>query len=362
MTLLLILLAEHFVASVSQMSGDVQASGCHGHTLIAWHDATGVAAAVDGKIINVSPATRGTPAVACGQDSWLVVWPSEDFSVDGRRVALDGTLLAPITIFHGPFGASEVAAGYGQSAFLVAWADGVTIRATRVGDNGAVLDAPIAVAPEGFFVAPRIVWTGATFFVAWAEKGANPFLVAPVRLWGTRVTQEGHADAVSLPMIDSGAGTGGLAASLTTSSDRLMLAWVAQHGPQTCVDVAEINDSCVVLAPPRQIRCSGDAAGDGIPAFDQAQVRWSRGELVLVWRELMPDFSSVLRATRVGVDTLPHAAISQRGWAPGLATTSDGVAVVYFAAFPFPNEAMVGVFMRVIAQDPLPARRRAARH
>jgi hypothetical protein len=111
-TLLLVLLAEHFVVSVSQMSGDVQASGCHGHMLIAWHDATGVAAAVDGKIVNVSPSTRGTPAVACGQDSWLVVWPTEEFGVDGRRVALDGTLLAPIPIFRGPFGASEVAAGY----------------------------------------------------------------------------------------------------------------------------------------------------------------------------------------------------------------------------------------------------------
>jgi hypothetical protein len=163
-------------------------------------------------------------------------------------------------------------------------------------------------------------------------------------------------------MIDSGAGTSGLSASLTTSGDRLMLAWVAQHGPQTCVDEAEVNDSRVVLAPPKQIRCSGDAAGDGIPVFEQAQARWSRGELVLVWRELMPDFSSVLRATRVGGDTLPHAVISQRGSAPGLATTPDGVAVAYFSAFPFPNEATVGVFMRVIAQDPLPARRRAARH
>src|SRR5437763_1528296 len=280
------------------MSGDVQSSGCHGHLLIAWHDATGVAAAVDGKIVDISPSTRGTPAVACGQDSWLVVWPSEEFGVDGRRVALDGTLLAPITIFRGPFGASEVAAAYGGSTFLVAWADGVTIRATRVGDNGAVLDMlPIAVAPTGFFVAPRIVWTGSTFFAAWAEKGANPFLVAPVRLWGTRVTLEGRADAVSLPMIDGGTGTGGLAASLTTSGDRLMLAWVAQHGTQTCVDVAQVNDSRVVLEPPKQIRCSGDAAGDGVPVLDQAQLRWSRGELVLVWRELMPDFSSVLRAT-----------------------------------------------------------------
>jgi hypothetical protein len=363
-SLLIVLLLEHLVARVEQASGDVQASGCHGHLLVAWHDDSGVAATVDGRVpINVSASTRGTPAVACGASSWLIAWPSEDFGVDGRRVALDGTLLEPLTIFHGAFGASEVAAAYGGSEFLVAWADGVTIRATRLTDGGAVLDAPsISVAPTGFFVAPRIVWNGSAFFVAWVEKGANPFIVAPVRLWGTRVTAEGRADAVSLPMIDSGAGTGGLQASLTTSGDRMTLAWVAQHGPQTCVDIAQVNESRAVLASPRQIRCSGDAAGEGVPVLDQGQIRWSRGELVLVWRELMPDSSSVLRATRVDVDKPPYAVISQRGWGAGLATTSDGVTVAYFAAFPYPDEATVGVFTRVVEQDPKPARQRAVRH
>ena len=281
-----------------------------------------------------------------------MVWPSEDFGVDGRRVALDGTLLAPIAVFRGAFGASEVAAAYGNSEFLVAWADGVTIRATRLGDDGAVLDAPpIAVAPAGFFVAPRAVWTGSTFFVAWAEGAANPFFVAPVRLWGTRVSAEGRADPVLLPVIDSGAGTGGLAASLTAAGERLTLAWVAQHGTQTCVDVADL-----ATAACGQIRCSGDAAGDGIPVLDQAQARWSRGELVLVWREIMPNFASVLHATRVDIDSLPHATISQNGLAAGLTATADGVLIAYFAGFP------VGVFTRVIPQDPQPARRRAARH
>jgi hypothetical protein len=320
--------------------------------LIAWRDGSGISAAVDGKVVNVSASTRGTPAVACGQSSWLVVWPSEDFGVDGRRVAFDGSLLAPITVFRGAFGASEVAAAYGTDEFLVAWADGVTIRATRLADNGAVLDAPsIAVALPGFFVAPRAVWTGSAFFVSWAEGAPNPFLVAPVRLWGTRVSAEGRADPVLLPLIDSGAGTGGLAASLTAAGERLTLAWVAQHGTQTCVDVADLSDRRV-----REVRCSGDAAGDGIPVFDQAQARWSRGELVLVWREIMPDFSSVLRATRVDVDTLPHATISKNGLAPGLTTTADGVVVAYFAGFP------VGVYTRVVLQDPQPARRRAVGH
>jgi len=362
-TLFLVLLLEQLVGRVSQMTGDVQASACHGHLLVAWRDADSISAAVDGRVVSVSDSTRGTPAVACGSGSWLVAWPSEDFGVDGRRIAFDGTLLPPMTIFRGPFGASEVSAAYGAGEFLLAWADGVTIRATRLSDAGAVLDAPpITVAPDGFFLAPRAVWTGSTFFVAWAEKGTNPFFVAPVRLWGTRVSTDGHADAVSLPMLDSGTGTGGLAASITPSGDALALAWVAQHGPQTCVDVAKVNDHRVVLAPPRQIRCSGDAAGDGVPVLDQAQIRWSRGELLLAWRELTPNFTSVLRGTRVDIDSPPYTTISKNGWGSGLTTTNDGVAVVYFASFPFPDDADTGVFLRVMPQQAPPVHGRAVRH
>jgi hypothetical protein len=331
------------------MSGDVQASGCHGHLLLAWRDGTGIAAAVDGRVVNVSATTRGTPAVACGVDSWLVVWPSADFGVDGRRVALDGTLRAPLSIFRGPFGASEVAAAYGNGTFLVAWADGVTIRAVRVADSGAIIDAlPISVAPEGFFVAPRVVWTGSTFFVAWAEKPANPFGASPVRLWGTRVNGA-KADPILVPLL--GSGTGGLAASLTANGDRITMAWVAQHGEQTCVDVADVGGAT------KQIRCSGDAAGDGIPVLDQAQILANRGELAVVWRELMPDFSSVLHAARVGIDTPPFATLSESGWGAGLAATVDGVTAAYFAAFPPPDQVTVGVFTRAIEQAKTPRRR-----
>ena len=337
------------MAGVNAMSGDVQPSGCHGHLLVAWRDAGGVRAVVDGRAVNVSTSTRGTPAVACGADSWLVAWPSEDFGVDGRRIAFDGTLLAPITIFRGAFGASEVAAAYGRDQFLVAWADGVTIRATRLSDAGSVLDSPpVAVAPNGFFVAPHAAWTGSVFFVAWAEKGSSPILAAPVRLWGTRVSAEGHADPVAVPML--GSGTRGLAASLTTSGDRITLAWVAEHGTQTCVDVADVGGA------PKQFRCSGDAAGDGVPVLDQAQILWSRGELVLLWRELMPDFSSALRVARVSLDTPPYATVSANGSGAGLTATSSGVAAVYFSGFP------ASIFMRVIQQDPKPSHIRAVRH
>jgi hypothetical protein len=347
--LALVLLAERLLAPVNQMSGDVQASGCHGHLLAAWRDAGGVQAVVDGHAVNVSTSTRGTPAVACGASSWLVVWPSQDFGVDGRRVRFDGTLLAQLTIFRGPFGASEVAAAYGRDEFLVAWADGVTIRATRVTEGGGVIDAPpLTVAPNGFFVAPRATWTGSTFFVAWAEKASSPILVAPVRLWGTRVSADGGVDPVSVPILGSGAR--GAAASLTTSGDRITMAWVAEHGVQTCVDVADVGGAVT------QFRCSGDAAGDGVPVLDQAQILWSRGELVLVWRELMPDFSSVLHAARVGVDKPPFATVSSDAFGAALAMTSDGVAAVYFSGFP------VNVFSRTIQQDAAPGRRRAAGH
>jgi hypothetical protein len=353
---------EQLIARVTDMSGDVQASGCHGHLLVAWREGSGIAAAADGRKLTISASTRGTPALACGNDSWLVVWPSEDFGVDGRRVALDGTLLAAGPLFRGPFGASEVAASHGDSGFLVAWTDGVTVRAMRVSDAGAAVDTPsLGVGVTGLFVAPRIVWTGSAFFLAWAEDRINPLSPKPTRFWGTRVSSGGRVDAVSQPMIEANAGLRGLQPSLATSGDRITFAWVAEHGTQTCVDVAQVNEARNILVPPTQLRCSGD---DGSPVLDETEIRWSRGELVLVWRELRSDSSSTLGAMRlderaVPKDAAPYAPLASRAWGTGAGTASDGVAAVYFATFTPPDEATVGVFMRVIEQDKVPARRRA---
>lgn len=353
---------EQLVSRVTEMTGDVRASGCHGHLLVAWRDGNGIAAAADGRKLVISTSTRGTPAVACGNDSWLVVWPSEDFGVDGRRVALDGGLLATAPLFRGPFGASEVAAAYGDNGFLMAWTDGVTVRATRVNDAGTALDAPpLSVGLTGVFVAPRIVWNGSTFFLAWAEDRINPLSPKPTRFWGTRVSAGGKVDAVSLPMIEAGAGLSGLQPSVTTNGDRITIAWVAEHGAQTCVDVAQVNDARKVLVAPKQLRCSGD---DGTPALDEAEIRWSRRELILVWRELRSDFSSVLRVARLderatlvdpSFDLLSRAGAASLG--PGLASTSAGVAAAYFSTLPPPEETTAGVWMRVVEQDPSARRR-----
>lgn len=355
---------EQLVARTPEMTGDVQASSCHGHLLVAWRDGNGIAAAADGRKLVISASTRGTPAVACGNDSWLLVWPSQDFGVDGRRVALDGTLLAAAPLFRGPFGASEVAAAHGDSGFLVAWTDGVTVRATRVSDAGKVVDAPpLGVGLTGVFVSPRILWTGSTFFVAWAEDRINPLSPKPTRIWGTRVSAGGKVDAISLPMIEAGAGLRGLQPSLTTNGVRITIAWVAEHGAQTCVDVAQVNDARNVLVPPKQLRCSGE---DGAPVLDEAEIRWSRGELVLVWRELRSDFSSVLRAARLdekavlvdsSFDLLSRPNAASLG--PGLASSSAGVVAAYFSTLPPPEETAAGVWLRVLEQGPGPARRRA---
>jgi hypothetical protein len=354
---------EQLVARAAEVAGDVRASGCHGHLLVAWRDGNGIAASADGRALSITSSTRGTPAVACGSGSWLVVWPSDDFGVDARRVAFDGSLLPEAALFRGPFGASEVAAAYGDSGFLVSWTDGVTVRAARVSDAGTVLDAPpLGVGLTGVFVAPRIVWSGSTFFLAWAEDRTNPLSPKPTRFWGTRVSAGGRVDAVSLPLIEAGAGLRGLQPSLTTNGERITIAWVAEHGALTCVDVAQVNDARRVLVQPKQVRCS---AGDGTPVLDEAEIRWSRGELVLVWRELRADFSSVLRVARLddnavlvdpSFDLLSRPAASSLG--PGLASTSAGVVAAYFSTLPPPEETVAGVWLRVVAQDPVAGRRR----
>lgn len=356
---------EQLIARVTEMSGDVQASGCHGHLLVAWREGNGITAAADGRKLAVTASTRGMPAIACGNDSWLLVWPVDDFGIDGRRVALDGTLLPAGPLFRGPFGASEVAAAHGDYGFLMAWTDGVTVRATRVSDAGKAVDSPsLSAGVTGLFVSPRIVWTGSTFFLAWAEDRTNPLSSMPTRFWGTRVSAGGKIDAVALPMIEAGAGLRGLQPSLTISGARITIAWVAEHGTQTCVDVAQVNDARNVLVPPKQVRCSDDS---GAPVLDEAEIRWSRGEHILVWRELRNNFTSILRAARLdekaelvdpSFDLLSRSNAASFGL--GLAPVSGGVAAAYFSTLPPPEETATGVWLRVIEQDPAPGRRRAA--
>jgi len=338
------------LAQAGNMSGDVQAASCQGHLLAAWREGDAVVAAVDGRKVTVSEATRGTPAVACGRASWLVVWPSDNFGVDSRRVAFDGSLLPPVALFRGPFGAAEVAASYGLDQFLVAWADGVTIRTLRVGDAGTALETqPRAVNLSGIFVAPRIAWTGSAFFLGWAEDRINPLSPKTTRIWGTRVSASA-IDPVSLPLIEAGAGLRGLQPSMTAENERITFAWVAEHGAQTCVDVARVGTL------PKSVRCSDDRS---TPVLDEAEIRYSRGELLLVWRELTRDFASELYTMRLD-DDIPTL-LAERAWGVGLTTTSAGLGVAYFAAFAPPNEASVGTFMRVIEQDAPPTRRRAVR-
>src|SRR5204862_6746322 len=143
-------------------------------------------------------------------------------------------------------------------------------------------------------------------------------------------------------------GTFAVQPSITAQANRITIAWTAQHGARLCVDVAQVTDSRAILLPPTQIHCSDQ---DGAPVIDEAEVLWSRGELVLVWRELLSDFSSVLRVARLDdtanpKDPPPHALLTRRGssaWAPGLAATAEGAAATYFGALPPPEVAAGGV-------------------
>ena len=81
--------------------------------------------------------------------------------------------------------------------------------------------------------------------------------------------------------------------------------------------------------------------------------------------ELRSDFSSMLRVARLDRDVAPFAFLSRAGaaaWGPRLATSADGVVTAYFATLPPPESAGVGVYTRVVEQDKLAPRRRAARH
>jgi hypothetical protein len=146
-----------------------------------------------------------TPAVAFGDDTYLVAWQSgriakgdlcsngPDFvaGIVAARLDSTGKVLDP-----DPFVVSDAAdlqerpaIAFGGGVFVVVWQDlrngkDWDVYAARVSPDGTVLDT------DGILVAglarsqgaPRVAWDGKTFVVTWMDNSAGRYRVAAARL------------------------------------------------------------------------------------------------------------------------------------------------------------------------------------
>ncbi|MBM3331397.1 hypothetical protein FJY68_06030 [candidate division WOR-3 bacterium] len=126
-------------------------------------------------------AQTGPSGASDGTD-FLVAWtetrPQGQTVVQAARIAADGTLLDPVgfTVSDAPGAKSNVATGFGDSLYLVAWADnrsaeGADIYCARVSRDGQVLDMDgILVCDESLYQnSPDVSFDGHNFLLVWYD-------------------------------------------------------------------------------------------------------------------------------------------------------------------------------------------------
>jgi hypothetical protein len=151
-----------------------------------------------GFVVTAGAAPEGTPAVAFGASTYLVVWkddPSGFGNADlyAQRVATNGTLLGGRFLVSGAAGdQSEPTVTFDGTNFLVAWTDPrgstVDIYATYVSPTGSVLNPTgIAVSTAaGSQSGPAAASDGTNSMVVWSD-----FRGATRDIYGTRITASG---------------------------------------------------------------------------------------------------------------------------------------------------------------------------
>lgn len=163
--------------------------------LVVWDDARalsysdiyGVRVTSDGTLldeagiaITTAANNQDTPAAAFGASGYLVVWKDDrsgSSDIYGSRVAVDGSVLdaSGISISAAAGGQGYPAVAFGDSVFLVAWADNREatqhIYGARVQIDGTVLD------PDGIAICsaangqsyPAVAYDGTAFLVVWED-------------------------------------------------------------------------------------------------------------------------------------------------------------------------------------------------
>ncbi len=121
-----------------------------------------------------SGASDGTDFLA----AWIETRPEGQTVIQAARIAADGSLLDPVgfTVNDEPGAKSSVATTFGDSVYLVAWADnrsaeGDDIYCTRVSPEGQVLDANgVVVCDESLRQSyPDISFDGQNFLLVWYD-------------------------------------------------------------------------------------------------------------------------------------------------------------------------------------------------
>lgn len=118
--------------------------------------------------------------IARGNGQYLVVWEDDRFAalsqtfqgIYAARVADDGTLLDPVSIPIEPKSGSRPHAAFDGTNYLVVWATGDGVFATRVTPAGDVLDSQLVVI-SAYVDALDVVFDGTNYIVAGSPAASS---------------------------------------------------------------------------------------------------------------------------------------------------------------------------------------------
>jgi PASTA domain-containing protein len=184
---------------------------CGGNYFVVWNDERNATADIygarvtpagtvldpSGIAVSTAPGDEWAPKLASDGTEYLVAWMNDPtgsaWEVEGARVACDGSVLdsSPITVSAAASSPLTPAVGFGDSTFMVAWADQGSAGgayAARVSTAGLVLDPngiPISTSGAGH---PSIAFDGANYLVGWERSGASS---SRLDLYAARVDTSG---------------------------------------------------------------------------------------------------------------------------------------------------------------------------
>ncbi|GMU08940.1 HYR domain-containing protein [Corallococcus caeni] len=294
------------------------------------------------RLLSVRPNTEGSPAVAAGANSYLVVWHDDrdwqgTYDIMGVRVrASDGAVLdaVAIPIATGLNIKRAPSVSYSDGGFLVVWYDNPSIPRTSHTDihgariresDGAVLDStPIVIsAALGSQVYPKVASGAGVHLVTWTDYRNGKELVSDVYAARVRasdgvvldpdgipVAKDSHTEAE--PAVAYGAGY-------------FLVAWTDSRNGSANPDVyaarVRPEDGTVVDSPALPITTQAELQRAPAVAFDGTS-------FLTVWYEQRSGVPSEILGTRVRPED--GALLDGAGRAFFPANVSKGPPVVAF--------------------------------
>ena len=345
--------------------------------LTFWIEEGALKAQYPGGAQHVVDASAPLIGVGRGQTSYLAAWitPEADFR-DGdlvaKRVAFDGTPIDsdPIALSVAKdvfFGYTDAipAIAFDGTNYLVVWPDILgDLHAVRVAQDAHPIDAqPIAVTNfggnSGYAVTPRVVWTGSTFVVAWADQFYSSLAISPAPPQPAfvdivRITSAGQVLDAKPAQVWTKSEVSSVGLATNGGNVELLFAARTELNSRTvCIYRDELRNDGTPSATPRPIACSDQSPYTG-PLTDLG-VAWDGDEYVSVWSD---PATALVNAMRLDVDDAP-VAVATVASEPSIASSPAGATIAYVRVADEPRFGSVPrVFARRLVVQP---RRRTVR-